>query len=696
MDIACSTHKGKVRQHNEDSVYFSGSTPPFFAMVADGMGGHAGGQTASTMTVAYIRKKLAEIDIGSVTDEQLKQLAVGASESLIEAAKHDDALKNMGTTLVMAVASEGRVKILNVGDSRAYLLKKGRLHRVTKDHSYVQYLVDNNVLTEEEAEKHPYKHVIMRAIGMENVEADVYDMPFESGDTLLLCSDGLNAHLKDQDMAAVLCADSSSESKAQKLIKTALDRGGSDNVSVVVMENDDMVGRVLQNRYRITEEIAEGGMSHVYAADCKKTGEKVAVKVFKRELMDTPEAVDGFKREAYICSRLHHKNIVHTLDVGRHDKLRYIVMELIEGESLRSIMDRNTYDTVECTDIAVKILDALDYAHSKGVIHKDLKPQNIIMSGGEPILIDFGIAEDTSDKTDGENAVLGTIDYFSPEQAVGEKVDERSDIYSVGIMLYEMTAGRVPFSGPDNVSIALKHLHQPAEPPKVINPEIPESLNKIIMKAISKDKESRYQSAALMANDLRRAFEEPDGDYVHTEEEKKEQEQKKQALSIKRLIIGLSAAVTAIIVAITLMLVFIADTGNDSAIVYMPYLLDKDISDAREVLEQTGMKLNIVTEYDVRLDYEEDKIVGQAPAEGTVLSEGDTVTITVSSLTLKGGIMPNVVGMSERGAVKAIEEAGIEPPTVFYSSGGEHGMVYRQSPGEGETVLGSVVIYVYG
>ncbi len=696
MDVAYLTNKGRVYDHNEDSVYVSGKTLPLVAVVADGIGGHVAGSVASSMTVEYIQNRLRDIDSSALTDEELKELSKDASQNLLDAEDLNPSLKDMGTTLVLAIVTDGKARVLNVGDSRAYMIREGKLKRITKDHSFVQYLVDNNVLTEEEAERHPYRNRITRAIGIEGVEGDVYEVPFSGGDRLLLCSDGLTAHLRDADIAYILSQNNSSRKKSERLISTALERGGTDNVSVIVIENTSMVGKVLQNRYHIIEEIAEGGMSHVYAARCRKTGDKVAIKMFKEELMNTPEAVDGFKREAYICSRLHHRNIVHTIDVGRHDKLKYIVMEYIEGISLRQLMDRGIWDIEYCRDIAVSILDALAYSHARGVIHKDLKPQNIIIRKGEPVLIDFGIAEDVSDKDYDVNTVLGTIDYFSPEQAVGEKLDNRTDIYSVGIMLYEMVTGKVPFSGPDNVSIALKHLHQPAVPPVNLNPDIPESLNKIILKAISKEKKDRYANAAAMAQDLRRAFLEPDGAYVITEDEIRAREEKKRAAGVKRLIIGLSASVATLVVIIGLIVAFITNRNNAAApTAYMPYLLESNLESATEMLNEMDVNVEVITQYDVRLDYDEDMVVEQSPAEGTVLSDGDTVTITVSSLTLKGGIMPNVLGMTERQALKAIEEAKIEAPTVLYQKGNVHDRVFDQSPAEGETVLGPVVIYVY-
>ena len=699
MKASCLSHKGNVRSHNEDSVYVNAEKYPAVAIVADGMGGHAAGKTASKMTVNYVKRFLQGKDCAKYDEQQFKKIVSDASSKILEASEKEASLKGMGTTLVMAVVTEHSAKIVNVGDSRAYILSKGELKLITKDHSYVQLLVDNGLLSKEEAEVHPYKNVITRAVGTQGVEADVYDVAFGSGDTLLLCSDGLTAHLSEDDITGILSSKTSVEKKTSQLVKLAVERGGSDNVTVAVIHNDEIIGKTLQNRYLILEEVAEGGMSHVYAAKCKRTGRKVAVKIFKEEMTDNPEALDGFKREAYICSKLHHKNIVKTLDVGKHDKLRYIVMEYIDGEDLNDLMASGCWDMKKSVEAVIKMLEALGYAHQKGVVHKDLKPRNVIMQGGEPVIIDFGIAEDTNTGEGRKDLILGTIDYFAPEQAMGEKVDSRSDIYSMGIMLYEMLTGSVPFSGADNVTVALKHLHQPAEEPRTLNEDIPESLNKIVMKAISKKKEDRYQNAAAMVQDLRRAFAEPDGAYIETEQEKREKEKLKQKKTIKSILIGSAAAVLVLIISIIAMLAFITAKGSEpSEMAYMPYLVDRDIAVAKDVLENMGMQLDVKVTYEIMLDESEDKVVSQSPSEGTVLSKGDTVNITVSSFTLKGGTMPDVMNVNKQWALRLIREAKIEDPTVLYKHTDieeDKGKVFAQFPDAGETVTGSVVIYVY-
>ena len=687
MDVASVTNIGKMRLINEDAIYVSGSEPPITVIVADGMGGHAAGKFASTTTVEYIKKRIAGKSVSQIGEKELKQLAEDASDALVEAALGREELYGTGTTLVLALVDRGLIKIANIGDSRAYILNKLGFSCVTKDHSYVQYLVDHGVITRDEAAQHPYKNVITRAVGMADVEADVYTLPFGRGDVLLVCTDGLTGHVKDEEMEKILASQDTAQNRVQQLVDLALARGGLDNISVAIVDYDDLVGCSLQNKYQIEALIAEGGMSHVYRARVpKQHNERVAIKVFRKELLSVPEIVDGFKREAYTCAKLHHKNIVRTLDVGKYGRLRYIVMEYVEGELLKDKIKKGEMGVETSADIAQKILDALAYAHHKGVVHKDLKPQNIIMrEDGEPILIDFGIAEEVNDSRENRDTVFGTIHYFSPEQAMGETVDARTDVYSVGIMLYEMCTGILPFTGADNVSIALKHMHQPPKPPKEINPDLPESLNRIILKAIAKDRKDRYLSAAAMRRDLMRAFVEPDGAYVVLDEQT-EAEVRKPKRFLKQMAIVLGGCVAVIAVLIVVMVVMIFSRPVD-ATVYMPSLYNRSAEEARELLESKDIAYEM--QYESRMEYTEDVVITQTPEAGAVVEEGDVVTVTVSY-----GVAPDLMGMDKDAAIALLKQNGVKNYIIRYVEEGELNAVQGQDPAAGALLTESVVLYV--
>ena len=212
---------------------------------------------------------------------------------------------------------------------------------------------------------------------------------------------------------------------------------------------------VLSGKFELIQKIDEGGMSHVYLANNKKTGEKVAVKVLRKDLAGQQRFVKCFRQEAQTLARMRHPGIVRMVDMGLSGEVKYLAMEYIEGPTLASfIEERGRLSSAQAVRIGRSLLDALDYAHHKGIIHKDLKSSNILMDGGtRPVLTDFGIAGGLGeDPADGEQ-VLGTVSYFSPEQARGEQVDRRTDLYSLGVILYEMLTGRQPFEGESNVDV---------------------------------------------------------------------------------------------------------------------------------------------------------------------------------------------------------------------------------------------------
>jgi len=234
MEIAAITHIGKVRDENQDAVYVSGSETPCFAIVADGMGGHSGGSIASAYTIDIIKNKLAEEDLASVSGIRLKRIVEKASHELWKKAEQEETLKGMGTTVAMALIQEGRASVINIGDSRVYILEKGELRQITKDHSYVQTLVDSGEITEDEARVHPERNIIMRAVGMKWVFADVFACEVAENAVLLLCSDGLVKHVRDERIKEVLETEETAAGAVNILLNEALQSGGTDNISIIV------------------------------------------------------------------------------------------------------------------------------------------------------------------------------------------------------------------------------------------------------------------------------------------------------------------------------------------------------------------------------------------------------------------------------------------------------------------------------
>lgn len=274
-------------------------------------------------------------------------------------------------------------------------------------------------------------------------------------------------------------------------------------------------GSYLINRYEIIMKIGSGGMADVYKAKDHVLNRLVAIKVLKQEYSTDATFVKKFRVEAQSAAGLSHPNIVNVYDVGEDDGVYFIVMELVQGITLKNYIDmKGKLDIREALNISVQIASGLSAAHENRIIHRDIKPQNIIMSrDGKVKVTDFGIAK-VADSTTVTTTAAGTVHYISPEQARGGYSDERSDIYSLGITMYEMVTGRVPFEGETNVAVALMHIQSEITPPRQLEPSIPVSFEKIILKCTQKKPERRYASARELIADLRKVLTHPDGEYV--------------------------------------------------------------------------------------------------------------------------------------------------------------------------------------
>lgn len=275
-------------------------------------------------------------------------------------------------------------------------------------------------------------------------------------------------------------------------------------------------GMILGGRYEILEHIGSGGMADVYKAKCHKTGQYVAIKILRNEYADDETLVRRFTTEARSTAGLHHPNIVAILDEGNEQGIHYIVMELAEGMTLKRYIRRYGRLSVrETVDFAIQIASGIQAAHAHNIVHRDIKPQNIIVSeSGKIKVTDFGIAKAATGDTIA-SSTMGSVRYLSPEQARGGYSDVRSDIYSLGITIYEMATGKVPFDGENTVVIALMHLRDEITPPRNYFPDIPVSLENIILKCTKKKPEERYPSVQELIHDLSQVFVSPDGNYVY-------------------------------------------------------------------------------------------------------------------------------------------------------------------------------------
>ncbi|AFS78685.1 serine/threonine-protein kinase Sps [Gottschalkia acidurici 9a] len=499
--------------------------------------------------------------------------------------------------------------------------------------------------------------------------------------------------------------------------------------------SDKMIGRVLGNRYEIVEKVGSGGMASVYKAKCSLLNRFVAVKILKEEYINDEEFIEKFRREAQAAASLSHPNIVNVYDVGVEDDIYYIVMEYINGKTLKEIIvDKGKLDTKETIDIGMKVADAISHAHANKVIHRDIKPHNIMVTeDGRVKVTDFGIARAaTSSTITSTNSVMGSVHYFSPEQARGGYTDEKSDIYSLGIMMYEMCTGVLPFQGDSPVAVAIKHIQEEVVPPTQIDSSVSPDLERVIMKCIEKNQSLRYSSAIELLQDLKNIRDgvrnvntekalnlndsptqiipkldetmimNSDNDNegknnmdnkktINSNNNKKKKPKKKSnkwvtisAVLLAFLVVALGAGVA---LGLSGML-----SNND---IPTPDLVGKTKSEAEIEVQKRGLKLKVESEKES--DKKEGTIIEQIDEKGKKVKKGYPVRVIISKgrsvdLTKVPDVREKSIGKAE----DMIEEAGLEVLRVDYEySDKPEGIVIDQTPRAGKEVeQGTEVIIV--
>ena len=457
-------------------------------------------------------------------------------------------------------------------------------------------------------------------------------------------------------------------------------------------------GTIVGHRYRILEVIGTGGMAHVYRAMNLSSRKIVAIKVLKDEFRNDAEFLRRFEREARAVLHLSHENIVRAFDVGEADGLPYIVLEFVDGRTLKDIIDENgPMPSRIAVALVVQVLDALGAAHAAGIIHRDVKPQNVIvMQSGKVKLMDFGIARevDANTVTFTGSTVLGSVHYLSPEQAKGLPVTEGSDLYSAGIMLYEMLTGRVPFDGENSVAIALKHISDIPVPPSEITNKVSPALNDVILRSLNKDPNRRYATASEMSAHLRRALKEPTGDfarYIPTArpQQAKKPTQKKRSHGALKIGVAVGALVLALI-GVFIVLRDIYQTESDDFEV-VPTIVDRSVEEAKLKAENFGFSFDI-QDYENSDTVASGDVILQSPDGGTKAKHG-TVIYGIVSLGPAAPLVPDLIGLSPDEARHALEETGLTLGNVTYRvSEVAIGYVCEQSiPADTETVNGQAI-----
>jgi eukaryotic-like serine/threonine-protein kinase len=498
---------------------------------------------------------------------------------------------------------------------------------------------------------------------------------------------------------------------------------------------------VLGNRYEIIKKIGDGGMAFVYEARDKLLNRTVAIKVLRPEFVDDQEFLTKFKKEAEAVASLSHPNIVNVYDVGEDGKVHYIVMELIEGQNLKDIIkDEGTLDEYTALDITKQIARALGAAHRKGIIHRDIKPHNILISNEGRIVkvADFGIAKAVSSSTmTSTGSVIGSVHYFSPEQAKGKFVGNTTDLYSLGIVLYEMIIGRVPFRGDSPISIALQHINDEIEFTQEEKVAIPQSVRNIIKKLTSKSSADRYQGADELIEDIEYIEKNIDLDFIkeydnyatqkidenelnralkmgdtkpqdiydeedleeeiekippkksnrRNKKKKEENPKSKKRWKIAAVVLSLVLIVQVLVVGKIALSMF---GGNKAEPGTTPDFINMELSEAQKAAGEIGATISVrAEEYSNKVS--KNHIMDQTPKAGTPINPGDTINVVISKGPSQASV-PSVVGLTIGEAQRVIEENKLALGTVNYEhSSQDKDIVLSQSPNSGNIQPGDKI-----
>jgi serine/threonine protein phosphatase PrpC len=540
LTFAERSHTGP-RPQNEDFVLFWQSEAEYereargaIALLADGVGGHGGGDVASRLAVTTALEYFRRADAASTTNQLLWRLFNEANLAVYDAGMHAATATRMATTLTVSLFRHNEVAVGHVGDSRAYLVRREEIRQLTSDHTYVAMQMKMNLISKDEAMSSDLRGMLTRSIG-ENptVRVDYNRVALRDHDTVIQCSDGLHGCLAEHELRD--CVNRMPPDAAcDHLVRLAEKRGSQDNISIQIVRVDHVSrvgyyrgsiaysapattapvtqelepGALLDERFQITDVISRSAMSSVFKATDLKTGQRVAVKVPLPSLEGDPAAFSRFEREEEIGRTLDHPRILKIVAIDANEKSRpYIVMELLEGQTLERLMHQiRPLPESDALQIVSQVCDGLEYLHSNGVVHRDLKPQNIMLcSDGTLRIMDFGIAKVAASRrmTFGSfSPTMGTPDYMAPEQVKGQRGDERTDIYSLGAILYEMLTGRVPFEGQNAYMIMNARLLGDPVAPRVHNRSIGPQVEEIVLHAMARDPNDRYPSAAAMKADV--------------------------------------------------------------------------------------------------------------------------------------------------------------------------------------------------
>ena len=540
ITYAESSVTGPVRPHNEDFVLYwepdseqDRQARGALSLLADGVGGQGYGEVASRLAVETALRVFQDADPATTDNQMLWRMFNAANLAVYDAGMVHGGKDRMASTLTVSLFRRNEVAIGHVGDSRTYLIRQGTIKQLTSDHTYVAMQVKMSLISKQDALNSELRGVLTRSIGANpTVQVDYARAILRSGDIVVQCTDGLHGSVTENEIKDYVSRMPPSAA-CEQLSQLAEKRGSEDNISVQVLRvenvqrvgyyrgavayyapvaqlvsNEPQVGQVFDERFEITDIISRSGMSSVYKATDLKTGRRVALKVPLLKLESDPAFYSRFEREEEIGRALDHPGILKIIAIDPKERSRpYLVMEYLEGQTLDEVMQRTKpLPETDALRIVSRVCDALDYLHQHQVVHRDLKPQNIMLcNDGSLRIMDFGIAKAATSKRitfGGFSPTLGTPDYMAPEQVKGQRGDERTDIYSLGAILYEMVTGRLPFEGQNAYTVMNARLVGDPVAPRMHNPKIRPEVEEIILHAMARNSGDRYESAAAFKADL--------------------------------------------------------------------------------------------------------------------------------------------------------------------------------------------------
>jgi serine/threonine-protein kinase len=543
VSYAYFTTTGSVREHNEDSCAYwedagesDSSLRGAVAIVADGVGGQGFGEVASKLAAEESLKVFCDSSPAATPPQLIKHMFDAANLAVYNMGMdfhyRQSRQGRMATTLTVTIFRHNGITVGHVGDCRVYVVDQRRMRRVTSDHSFVGVQLKLGLLTVEEAQQSEMRSVLTRTVGQDPfIRADCFQLKVSSGDRVVQCCDGIHAFVSENDIERIVREYPPNE--ACRELALLADRNGSDDnltVQIVhVREVDEVmywhglpvifqkparsemareitVGDVLDGRFSLNEEIARSGMATIFKGIDHKTERTVAVKVPHLQFESDPGFYTRFQREEEIGARLNHPYIMRVEAVPEKGR-PYLVMEYLEGQTLGNFMRAvRPLPVDDAMKIASRISEALIYLHEHDVVHRDLKPDNVmICNDGSIRIMDFGIAKSGVGRRltfSGFQPAMGTPDYMAPEQVKGKRGDARTDIYSLGAILYEMLTGHSPFEGDNPLVVMNARLTGDPVAPRKLNPKISPQIEEIVLEAMAREPSARYATAREFKTDL--------------------------------------------------------------------------------------------------------------------------------------------------------------------------------------------------